>query len=1258
MKEQIIFSPQGGIDTDSDLRAIVKGDYPMFDYCRLGQTTGAGFSVVTSRGTLLIDNPFVGPLDTIIGTGVWQKEYAIVYLVLKENGDNEIWAYRVDTQSHLFICLTTAFNWSADWPVYHCDIIDNIATFTDGRWDDAQYENNGTRLFNPPYQIDLRKALDGDYPVIDLQVVDAIKWPPKPPVCVYSTDQTRADNKLRRKLFRFRIRYIYENSQESVWSLWSNLAIPSESEFIDGTNWPDSSQDNLLVLTFNTGPNVVKKIEVCVSQYDDLSGGAENQFGLFLQIDKLAEGVADNSTYTYNFYGNVSTKPVTNLDKNYDRLPITAFCQSIVDNSRMTYTNIREGYDKIEVDIEVERLLTEIVQQTKAATYTRDITSSVYTDFKIVSSDTGFRFAVGDAIVMTLIPTSSGGFDAINLLHYITQDDIDFALIQVTEPLQIVSLLFRVAQAYADQLNDFFDVTVFQGAVISSEAQVITTGPIVSPTYPSFVGFTGTDQTLTVTQKQTLSTPSLKTGASHRFGIIHGDRAFRDDTVTTNDNLVLFVPFYTDETLTADFSDPNNPYTVLSRFLINNVPPIQAEHYWFVAQEATEISDFSQWIVNSAFNQPAFNTVPNDGRYKISLDKFYLDKYKGVTINHTPQKGDIVRFIRQRVENIDNPPTAPYLTTYFELEVQEYDPIGGVDGRASIIVERFNLSILDPTVYTGQMVEIYTPRPSLDADGRIFSAPWRDISEALPILNPHTEDRVYGGSTITGTVETTSGSDDYTFLNGDYEFLLGRVVTIDLSTTPVTGTVTQVSYDNITNTTAVEILGEPSDVTETTTWSSTLNQAAGIPAIYYSNYGDVYVRQRNYATGYNAPFQNGYWFIEDPHYSDYWLSDVHQVGRIELESSTAKLTNRIATSIHSDVYLQNNQINGLGSFSLFNDNIQDMNPVYGEVIRTYLSGTERKTLKCIQPRKENSIYIQFYPQNVEEEGNLVINKSQTFSAYFAYKSIWGCSRTGATALDNNAYTYYFDELNGVFVMSSTNGQTIISERDPKTGRDFKFRTKTKQLAEKVRTDPTCYIRTYIDQQESEVGFCFAFTNVESPTGYDYEIYTFDTIGMRWRTRYDYNFVWFENFGQTLIGFGANTAFYLHNQADSYSFHGDTFIQKLTVVSNENPLNMKRYQDFLTRGNKTFSVYAYALPNQSYGQMATSMSKNLFSVYEGYSLVAYNKNRFDPAFATQELAEMNGEDVRANALVHELSYNPTEENSASILFDVEIDFILS
>ena len=647
-------------------------------------------------------------------------------------------------------------------------------------------------------------------------------------------------------------------------------------------------------------------------------------------------------------------------------------------------------------------------------------------------------------------------------------------------------------------------------------------------------------------------------------------------------------------------------------------------------------------------------------------------------------------------------------------------------------------------------------RPTLDVDGTLFVAEWRDGSEAFEIGNPHTENRYHKGTEtpicdvsengVLGATSATTFTDigpaiepdgvrqvTFTNDNGDTEtFTIDGVVDLGGGEWKlnIQGTFT---YDfSAANGGQFRIQQDQVVQDGVSVLAATVNL----------DFGDVYVRQRNYASGYSSSTDcgdNAYYFIEDPHYSDYWLSDIHQFGRYEIESPYAKQIERIATSIHSDVYFPQSQVNGLSSFGLDNSNVMDMNPQFGRVVRTFLSGREEKTLKCIQEKKENSIYIQHYPDQVETPtGNLRVS-DKTFAAWYPYKGIFGCSDAGGSVLYPDGTTYYFDRINGVFIHSSESGQVVISERDPSTGRDFKFRKKTKEITNRFNSLAGSFIRSYVDITQQEIGFGFAFAvnpevqgsvlffndaqtevlvdgsldditplignqvfftlttdDPENPivyfnttvldaqtalggisltlsdetpvtaTGgtylieakYEYELVTFDVLNGRWRSYYYYNFDWFANYGQTLVGWGTNSQLYIHNDPDSLTFHGETFECMLSTVSNDNPLMVKRYQNLTQRSNKTFNVVAYAEPNQSYSAMETEVPDYWFDVYEGYSKGSYKKNRFSPLYATEELAMMNGEEMRAHSLTHELTYNPQDTGEGFIFFSLEISYLIS
>jgi hypothetical protein len=134
------------------------------------------------------------------------------------------------------------------------------------------------------------------------------------------------------------------------------------------------------------------------------------------------------------------------------------------------------------------------------------------------------------------------------------------------------------------------------------------------------------------------------------------------------------------------------------------------------------------------------------------------------------------------------------------------------------------------------------------------------------------------------------------------------------------------------------------------------------------------------------------------------------------------------------------------------------------------------------------------------------------------------------------------------------------------------------------------------------------------SGISYDHVVFDYVNMRWRSTYDYNFQQFCNLGQTLVGWGVDNQMYLHNQPGNWTFHGQPFTQKIKFVSNEQPLQLKRYQDIVLVSDDLFSIEAQSEPNRSYPLgMKTTMPTNLISTYEGYGKVNYRKNLYDPKF---------------------------------------------
>ncbi|MFY7730196.1 MAG: hypothetical protein ACOVRN_11820, partial [Flavobacterium sp.] len=996
----------GGINTDDTPQGMPKGDYRDFSYCRLGYNSGNAYAVETSEGTLLIPNPDIEIQDQIIGATQWLKQNSIVYFVFKADLNHQIWVYNIDQQTHTPVVTDPVLNFSREWPIFHANVIDDILKWTDGRWDAQMYEADGTRLFNPPYQINLQKALDGDYTVIDLQTIDAIKWPMDPPRVAYFTDPTRNDNKLRNKLFKFIIQPIYENGEAGVWSMYSNLELPEQSELVSGTNWIFPNNSNGINIQFETGPEIIRKFNIAVQQFDKDAFGTEPPFGIFLQLDKDQDNIPSNTIHTVQFYGGVATVPAIDVFKNYDRLPITANCQEYLPTNQLVYTNFREGYDKptdepFILDVEVNYQLNEISWNPSSDVFNLRILF----DIPLIGTWTldnfgwdatvDFPFKQGDSF---MFPNPEG-----QLVGYtLSSEDIEYATAvpaAVTRNYRIIELLGNYV---ATQLGTPLGSVIFPlGSTITYSA----TWPIVGPSNPL--------SALISSDKQTLSTPSLKSGATHEFGIVYGDRAYRDSTVYTVDSMNLFVPWFYDIDRSG-LSNQDNPFTINSRFTINHIPPVWATKYWIVAKPATEIQSFGQYTTNNTsptappgsvyLSSISLDTDTNN-RYKIYLDRYYTTQNLGASIAHEIKVGDKVRFIRRRpAGGVYDASGVPYLP-YLELDIIDYNPVDGTSGRQVIYTNLFDITLIendagavDDQVF-GQFLEIYTPRPSVDDTGSLFVSTWKDVSEAIDIRNPHTEDRAHGAPPLYYVY--IFGDGPYRFaMNGDYSFLQGNFYSItihnlDGTTTAVSSSVTVASYDQNENQTnlifAFSATSSMAYVTidtdpfaaETNEYQISNDLISSRSATFSLNYGDVYVRQRNYQTGLFGDGAIYYYYVEDPNYSDYWPSNIHETGRTRIEDQNAKMTHRQATAIHSDSFIVGTQINGLSSFSLLNDNIEDMNPLFGPVVRTYMSGREGKTLKCLQPRKENSIYIQFYPNEVGSDSTVRVS-NRTFASWFDY----------------------------------------------------------------------------------------------------------------------------------------------------------------------------------------------------------------------------------------------------------------------------------
>jgi len=179
------------------------------------------------------------------------------------------------------------------------------------------------------------------------RMFDRSKWMPMfEPIATYLQDDVFGYNYVRNKVFQFRLKYRYDDFENSVLGVISQIPITNLQ--CDGTNAPEK---NYIKVEFND-PDIlaaqdvtlIKDVSVLVREGND---GAWREVIQLRPCDFLDydNGTEEWSAY-YNFYNNIVSNTVADDDvrRQYDDVPHTAEDDLIVKN-RSIMANVVKGYD-------------------------------------------------------------------------------------------------------------------------------------------------------------------------------------------------------------------------------------------------------------------------------------------------------------------------------------------------------------------------------------------------------------------------------------------------------------------------------------------------------------------------------------------------------------------------------------------------------------------------------------------------------------------------------------------------------------------------------------------------------------------------------------------------------------------------------------------------------------------------------------------------------------------------------------------------
>ena len=280
--------------------------------------------------------------NRVIGSVANEQNKEILFLVW--NSFNNHGIYRLDLTSNTYQKLyeDSVLNFKK-YSYAKCDVIINEDGDTLFYWTDND---------NPPMKLNVQRLIRGGYPSSLTSGTDeqkllnltTAKQPPKlAPTFNMVNNSSLGQNNIKRKLFQFAYKYVYEDGEHSALSPYSSLAV-AVSQLRDGFNTEDQKN-------FYNQINVT--VQNSVADVKEIILYAREGNGTFYQAEKVSNSTSGGSR-VINFSNQTLGAPLTPNETNklYDNVPQIAKAQAIVGN-RLMYGNYVEGYDNIDADVEM-----------------------------------------------------------------------------------------------------------------------------------------------------------------------------------------------------------------------------------------------------------------------------------------------------------------------------------------------------------------------------------------------------------------------------------------------------------------------------------------------------------------------------------------------------------------------------------------------------------------------------------------------------------------------------------------------------------------------------------------------------------------------------------------------------------------------------------------------------------------------------------------------------------------------------------------
>lgn len=364
------------------------------------------------------------------------------------------------------------------------------------------------------------------------------------------------------------------------------------------------------------------------------------------------------------------------------------------------------------------------------------------------------------------------------------------------------------------------------------------------------------------------------------------------------------------------------------------------------------------------------------------------------------------------------------------------------------------------------------------------------------------------------------------------------------------------------------------------------NQASdlSVPAIARLSDGDCFLRLREMGTGYtgNNPASFSY-MIEDPHYSDYQVSNNLDYGRVGLYDITARLNRNNGQVRHSGVFIAGSNINSLSTFRGLN--FIDVGSQNGTISRILEVGY---TLKVVCFRKVHSVYIgrqeTVQPNGATDQASI----SDIFGSINPSEEDWGCF-DGRAVIKHDRALYYIDVMNQCLVANYANGQVAISRND-------KVNSAVSQLLMTLQEDGGNLLNhklmVGVDPKTDHVFFFIKKFTAGIP-----QAFVYSHKDKKFKSIHTWEPDYYSAIGNNLYSF-KNGVLYNHTTGTAKLLYGEYLECSIAFYVNQSPLVNKRMELIMHDGSAAFDIVrAFVFSGSGRGDQGFLVKEN-FKFAEG------------------------------------------------------------